>query len=294
MDDDTKRRRLTLWILNHKKIVTICIIIAYLVTMLNSETLFKQNLEHAYYISQILSSVVVIGGLIVSVLQYTATNISNKEQRERERKVKAAEMAYKFQEELIPLMNILAQAYSSSKLDKTLLKKIQDTKLEMFNKEEVLKIVDEDEIVTCLYQLYAAHLAHNYTPEQIVKDEKSGKIESIRFSDNDKKLAEKEIDMCMMNLANKLEYFGICFNSEIADDDTVYQSLHGLFFNCVEMLYIFTFLDNDAESDRLFSNVSSLYIKWHKRYDSLLRKEHEELDKMKKDVKDKIVVKAKK
>ena len=87
--------------------------------------------------------------------------------------------------------------------------------------------------------------------------------------------------------------FFICFNSDIADADTVYQSLHSVFFECVHILYVFIFYNNTSESDRLFSNITTLYLKWHKKYEELVAKEEQEVADMKKSVKDKIVVTSK-
>ena len=107
-------------------------------------------------------------------------------------------------------------------------------------------------------------------------------------------LKRLNIDDCILNLANKLEYFSICFNSGIADEDTVYQSLHSAFFDCVHMLYVFIFYANTSEHDRFFSNISSLYVRWRDWYDTLIEQENDEINKMKKRVNDKIVVKSKK
>ena len=97
-----------------------------------------------------------------------------------------------------------------------------------------------------------------------------------------------------MALANGVEYFSINFNSGIADDDTVYQSLHGVFFKCVYMVYLFVFRSNEKESDRLFSNMSSLYIRWKEKHDRLAKDEEMAISHMKNRVKDEIVVSAKK
>ena len=126
-------------------------------------------------------------------------------------------------------------------MDKDLLVKIENHKLEMFNKDE------------------------------------KGKVTGVKFSKEEKDKAEDTIDMCIQNLANKLEYFGICLNSGIADEDTVYQSLHSVFFQCVHMMYVFIFFSNTSESDRFFANMSSLYVRWKERYDKLVEQENEEI-----------------
>ena len=60
------------------------------------------------------------------------------------------------------------------------------------------------------------------------------------------------------------------------------------------MIYMFAFKNNEKESDRLFSNTSSLYNKWKQKHDQLAKDEEEEISRMKKSVNEKIVVSAKK
>lgn len=277
----------------NKTVISIMAVALYIAVTALVYLLCKQNLENTSYAMQIMSGVLVVGGLVVSVLQYTAANVDNSILRNQERKIRAAEMANQFQAEIIPLCNVLVGAFGKSNLHKELLPKIEKVKLEMFNKDEVLTIVTEKEREECYHKLYRGYLLGNYKEENIVK-EKDGKAIQLKFSEKEKAEAENAINDSVLKLANKLEYFSICFNSGIADEDTVYQSLHSTFFVSVHMLYIFIFYSNISESDRFFSNISSLYLRWRKRYDELVKKENEEILKMKKSVTNKIVVTAKK
>ncbi len=54
----------------------------------------------------------------------------------------------------------------------------------------------------------------NHKLEMFDKDEK-GKVTGVKFSKEEKDKAEDTIDMCIQNLANKLEYFGICLTAEL-------------------------------------------------------------------------------
>ena len=269
-------------ITQNKKIATGIIIGVYLGVEFLLFFLFDADLENAYYISQLIGGVFIVAGLVVSVLQYTATNIDNWILRDKEKKIKAAEMANEFQREIIPLSNTLAKAYKMAGLDKTILKRITTSELIMFDKEEVENILKESKVnmAEVLVGLYVGYLlGTGKAKDAIIKN--NGQYE---IREEYRAQAESEIDTCINQLSNKLEYFGICFNSGIADEDTVYQSLHNVFFNCVYMLYLFMFGNNTTECDRLFSNVSSLYTRWHARYMGLVEEENQELMARKKEV----------
>lgn len=278
-------------ITGNKKLISGIFIAAYLIAIISVYYLAGENLESTYYISQIIGGVFIVSGLVVSILQYTASYVDKLVLNEKEKKIRAAEMANKFQAEIIPLSITISSAYAKSGLNNTLLPKIKSRNLEMFDQEEVLSIVNAEERANAFSKLCAGYLVDHCEEENITRNEE-GIIISMSFSSLDKTHAEEIMETSLIDLANKLEYFSICFNSGIADEDTVYQSLHKVYFQCVHMLYIFTFYDNVSERDRLFSNVSTLYINWHKRYEELTEKENRELTNMKKSVKEKIVVKT--
>lgn len=139
------------------------------------------------------------------------------------------------------------------------------------DEKEIDKLFPNDK-----YKEYKVLLAENYASE---KDEEykelKKKVNNPAISAKDKailnaQIAEKRtkyykfVSGKATELANLLEYMCICFNTNIADDKTVYQSLHKVFFLGVHMIYIFTFDSNVNEYDRVFYNIMTLYKKWKK------------------------------
>lgn len=65
------------------------------------------------------------------------------------------------------------------------------------------------------------------------------------------------------NLLNKLESIAMEFNTELADDDVVYHSLHQLYIKTIKTLYPqICNLNNGNVSDKYYSNIIELYVKW--------------------------------
>lgn len=280
--------------MKNKRVITGVCVSVYVAMLVIGYFVEKKSLNNLYLISQIIASIIVVSGLIVSVLQYIDTSLANADIRKREKKVKAAEMANNFQKDLLPLMNVLTKLYSDAKLNDTVINKIKQSDIKMFSKEEVNELFSKEEIVTVLVRLQVAYLIENYKPKNVDRDKETGEIKDVTYSEKDKMEAMHKVSSIIMELSNGLEYFSINFNSGIADEDTVYQSLHGVFFGCVYMTYLFAFKNNEKESDRLFSNTSFLYNKWKQKHDQLARDEEEEISRMKKSVNEKIVVSAKK
>nr|DAH34633.1 MAG TPA: hypothetical protein [Caudoviricetes sp.] len=280
--------------MKNKRVITGVCVSVYVAMLVIGYFVEKKSLNNLYLISQIIASIIVVSGLIVSVLQYIDTSLSNTDIRKREKKVKAAEMAKNFQDDLLPLMNVLSRAYSDAKLNDKVLGKIKSANIKMFNREEVSKIFSDEEIADIITNLHGAYLFRFYEPESKKTDPKTGKVSSLNYKKSDIDHSSDEMAKTITALANGLEYFSINFNSGIADDNTVYQSLHEVFFECVYMVYLFAFRNNVTESDRLFSNMSSLYIRWKEKHDQLANDEEAAIAHMKSSVKDRIVVSPKK
>ena len=138
-----------------------------------------------------------------------------------------------------------------------------------------MTVFKAEEVNSFFSELCKSYLIYNASGKNMVEKNK------YVFTVEEQNIAENKINECLCDLLNKLEYFCICFNSGIADEDTVYQSLHNAFFSCVHMLYIPCFYNNTSESDRLFSNVSSLYLKWKARNLKLTLKEKQDFSELK-------------
>lgn len=65
---------------------------------------------------------------------------------------------------------------------------------------------------------------------------------------------------------NKLEYFAMSFNTKIADEDVVYQSLHQSFLKMINMMYFYIAFQNVDGKDKYYTNIIELYNKWRDRY----------------------------
>lgn len=67
----------------------------------------------------------------------------------------------------------------------------------------------------------------------------------------------------IMNMLNSLEFFCMSFNSYIADDTAVYDSLHQTFLLTIRKLYFSIAISNKSGEEKHFINIIKLYNRWN-------------------------------
>lgn len=247
---------------SHKKLFALSFIIIYIVILLIPFWILGGigygALEKSYYISQILAALFAIIAGLIALAQYISNNKEIDDTRKRQKIVEAAELANLYRKEVIPLSEQLSKIYSNSQHLKEITKTLQEQDLVLFNKKECNSIFGEDKLVQWITECAFSSLMLKKSDfiTELQKDDKDALTDML----ND----ETQVVAGIVNdLANTLEYFSIKLNTNIADKKTVYQSLHGNFFECVREIYIYIASANTDESDRLYSNIMKLYIDWN-------------------------------
>ncbi len=72
---------------------------------------------------------------------------------------------------------------------------------------------------------------------------------------------------------NKLEYFSMFFNTNVAEEKVVFASLHQTFLPLVETLYFNIAFRNKIGSQKFYTHTISLYQKWKQKEQELLEEE---------------------
>ena len=263
------------WLINHKILVCIFLGVLYWGYICVFGWIGRNDsklIEELGYVSQIISGFFVIIGTVIAVAQYVSNSNIARNEADKQRKMEAARMADEFRKNVIPMISRLSIAFTSDKLQKEVIEYLDNAKLVHFDKDEVERLFPEKRYMQ-LRALVAQHFLLRTSDEFRKLTNKYKNDKDITIEER-KELSEQmtqyvfeatmELGALSMELSNSLEYMCICFNTNIADDETVYQSLHAVFFKAVHMIYIFTFDANENEYDRLFYNIMLLYKKWKK------------------------------
>lgn len=201
---------------------------------------------------------------------------------------KAIELAEVFGNEIIPLCEYLFYIYKVVGIE-DIVSEIDSSKLKEFDEEELDRILSKSK------QENLAALSKKITLEQLMNgkttisqqysDEIAVALETIK----DKKLLQeiqsnpelkekkeqlkhlhyqlyREFIKSKTTLLNKLEAFCMYFNSGVAEEEVVYQSLHQIFLKAVKLFYYEIAINNKNGKDKYFTNIIELYNSWNDRY----------------------------
>ncbi|MBE6351194.1 MAG: hypothetical protein E7062_10695 [Spirochaetaceae bacterium] len=204
----------------------------------------KDILEIIYYISQIVGTIILAWTAWYAKKQYES-------QKTHARIEKAAELSKHFKDNLIPSMGKV-QYLNNIKGLKPILEKIDLDKISVFDSDELKCFISDEDI-----KVFKAALLLEIST--IPLDE--FKEDHMRF--------RQLLGRCL----NDLEYFCINFNSNIADTETVYQSLHQVFFDVMPIAYIFISTLNTSSANKYYTNIIAIFKEWRKLYNSQLEKE---------------------
>jgi hypothetical protein len=152
--------------------------------------------------------------------------------------IKAIELAEVYAKEIIPSVTRICEVYESSPELFELLKRLHN-----FRKQNDLRFTRAESLTF------------------FKKDELNSATKILNRISNEKGIIrEKNV------LLNRLEYFSMYFNTNTADHDTVYQSLHQSYFSIVIWMYFDISSRNKAPKDHYFTNIITLFNTWNNIY----------------------------
>ena len=216
--------------------------------------------EKIYYTSQIVVGFFTCISVVVAALQYVSNSKFEQKERNREKIKEAVRIAEKFSSEIIPESKKLTLLYNTDE-GKAFLSKINHSTLKNFDTAELTSLFQMN--LNLILKEWFAIMYKGYR-KNINPDEDSNTSQQS---------FEEYMKQLYVNLSNEMEAICICINSGIADDVTLYQSIHGVYFNIIEKLYVYMSKGNNNESDRIYSNVRKLYIQWQEKYNTIKKAE---------------------
>lgn len=199
-------------------------------------------IERINLVVQIVANIFVVLGALFAIFQY-------RKQKKLTKIKNAIELAKYFANKIIDRASLV---YSIFRDDKEIMEIIdrhieEIQNAEYFNINEYMQIFNQEE-----RDKYSEFLN---TP--------------IRISDN------KFICLCdvLQDVINELEHCSINFNTGIADDKAVYQSMHQVILNLFPCAYPWIGSINESGVDLYYTNLCELYTRWNEIRKKSLRKE---------------------
>ncbi len=141
--------------------------------------------------------------------------------------------------------------------------------------------VQDEDMMGRLFELYTFYS----------KPENNGKVPP-NFDDLDQIITKMfmKFNENQLALLNKLEWMAMHFNSNLADSELVYQSLHQTFLDTVSILYLNIVVLNSKvknEGEQYYQHITNLYRTWKKiavEKEEELKEEEQKLKEAKKKI----------
>lgn len=195
----------------------------------------------------------------------------------RKAKEKAVEMARFFQEEILSRCSLISAVYRDLGVD-SLIKKVYRKDMNCFDVDEMHKLLPGDTIEKMRNSFREINLKTVYgfiimdqELEQLFHLEDLPRIASLdNIKDEDiEHLANARIQHAFSTIKsdvlNKLEFFCMYFNYNLADETIVYQSLHQVFLDTIPLMYYDISCINTDPCEKYYTNIVKLFISWRDR-----------------------------
>lgn len=261
------------WILSHRKIITVLIIVLVVILIFISALWISkckkseiELVELIYYTSQIVSALFVISGVVIAVWQYYLSYVDSKRNMDVICVQKAIDLSEYYKDNILLYMAPIRYIFNNSGITE-IIGKIDNAKMKHFDEKELhLYLSDEDinklkeiqnsenffEVVIKANSIYSLGLN-----EDVIKY-----YNNRPLSPTDSQILSTFLGNLITRVLNNMEFFALHFTHNVADKSVVYKSLHQTYINMVQMLYYNIAIRNPLSPTKYFTNIIELYETW--------------------------------
>lgn len=192
----------------------------------------------------LICNIVMAGCTIISLYTIKIAYKEYVHNRSKESAEKAIQMAAYFMDNILTDLSIVNEIFNEEKITQIIGKRMFYDLVE-FDREEMTKLYDKKDI-----------------------DKLKAKMKSlkIKLSKGEVNSVEIPVESFLAKTLNKLEYMCMNLSSGLADDEYIYNSLHQVFINSMQLCYYFIASRNISNKDKYYTNIISVYNKWAKKY----------------------------
>lgn len=231
--------------------------------------------EVLYYVSQFITSIFVISGVVIAVWQYSLSSKNARDELEIKQVQRAIDLSEYYKDNILKYFPAIKYIYQNSGIT-DILNSLNNKELNDFDCYELKEFFTESQIKK-LKSIQSSDLFQNIVIDAIdiyhldskidireFKEEENGEEKTIiKYKESDTIIAY--LSDLVNRVLNNLEFFALHFRYNTADESVVYQSLHQSYLEIVPYLYYYIANGNTNPSNRYYTNVSWLYIKWREK-----------------------------
>jgi len=183
---------------------------------------------------------------------------------------------------IIPHMDIILEVFKLIGLENTLRKSLKNQNLSDFDVEEFASIFDNVTLKSLLDAINGIDLqillrtldkGSDMLPGSLEQDyhsylkchECQSDRQKEKCNELYRKMLVKRFTDLLTTTKNEIEYFSMYFNSNLAEEEVIYDSLHQTFIDFVRILYPFISMHNtkSVHGRKYFTNTIELYKRWN-------------------------------
>lgn len=284
MTENKKSKTLITFILNHRKLTTMVIILLYLVLTFITccfapiqEDEIKFSLNRIELSAEIVSFFFIVVSSIIAVWQYYVSCKNEHIKNETERIQKSIELIEYYKNNVLDKTSAIICIFKYAKISE-IMNGIDKSKIKDFDVHELNQLLTSDKIKKLkeieqgedfITAILMANEAFNLSLPGATYSDKTPTQEIA----NRVKVYNAFMSNFISDTLNNLEYFAMYFAHNIADESVIYQSAHQTYLNIVELLYYNISNLNTPDNSKYYTNLIDLYNIWKKRQ----TKQHKEI-----------------
>lgn len=238
-------------------------------------------------ISQIVLTLFTIVSVLIAYLAY-------RDGKQRKKVEMAVSLVHYYQDKIISKISFINVVLEKTSVEDLMKRSFPRNRIKDFDQEELISLSEKADIINLVDDAITKIPIQHILFARIVFEDglkQVSKLDCFLSTDNPEE-SKKAFEMLVLDdfvseiseLLNILEWFSMNFVQGIADEKSVYQSLHQSFISIVHSLYYFISKNNTQSCDKYYTNLIKLYNTWSKqKYESAQKEE-----KIKKQAKDKV------
>lgn len=245
------------------------------------DSIIRFLVDNSLLINSIASLFVIASAVFVGFQSKVFFNDYNKKHKKEEFE-NSFKLTQYYINNIIPQMSVILAVFKSIGVENILKNRLKNQVLSDFDNEEFQLIfekttiqdlcdmikktklevllpvlnIDRSKLPGCLECDYHEYLKCN--------SEVKNKKQNEERSESYRKLLVSRFFAMLTDTKNEIEYFSMYFNSNLAEEEVIFDSLHQTFIDFVRMLYPFIAMHNtkSVHGRKYFSNTIELYKRW--------------------------------
>lgn len=230
-------------------------------------------MELLYYTTQIVSSMFVVGGVVVAVWQYYLSCQDARTNLEIVQVQRAIDLSEYYKDNILRYLPAIYYIFDHSGATE-ILHSVHLDQLHHFDKYELERLLSQEEINKLkellekpqfLQAVIEANEIYNLNLKfrQKIEFNRGAEDHEVTVYVDVHSVVITFLSRLINQVLNNMEFFALHFRHKTADESVVYQSLHQTYLKAIGYLYYYISIYNEDPTDKLYTNVTWLYLAWY-------------------------------